>query len=304
MVRRPLLFLTVLASFAALIPQVSKAQLPERLQRCLPYPTYAEEIDDMMPPMPEKQYVLDEVRFDGDTQLTKAELAEIAASLKPGSFFSEPDFYESVAEVARGDWLDRGYFRAEVTSSTEMVSQDPAEDHYAVILHVKAGRLYRTGEIRFENKTGPTAIPVDELRKLVPLQKGEPFATDKLREAFDALHKRYGEVGYIDFTSEPDFEIDEQNGIINLTLRLAEGKQFRVAEVEIFGVDAETESQLRSTTPVGEPFNYEKIVAVAEANLSKLPDGWWPEDIGIQRDWKSDTVRVSFNFWSCSLATR
>src|ERR1700735_1046119 len=127
MARRGVVFLVVLASFAVLIPQPSKAQLPDRLERCLPYPTYAEEIADMMPPVPdkqpEKQYVLDEIRFDGDPRLTKDGLAEVAASLKLGSSFSEPDFYESVAEAARGDWMDRGYFRAEVTASAKLLHQ-------------------------------------------------------------------------------------------------------------------------------------------------------------------------------------
>jgi outer membrane protein assembly factor BamA len=302
--RRPFLFAAVLASCALLIPQATKAQLPERLQRCLPYPTFAEEIADMTPPAPEKQYVLDEVHFDGDTQLTQGDLAKVAESLKPGSSFSEPDFYETVAEVARGEWLDRGYFRAEVTASSEMLSHEPTADHYVVILHVKAGRQYRTGDIRFVNDEGHTAIPLDELRTLVPLQKGDPFATDKLREAFNAMHKRYGEAGYMDFTSDPQFEIDEENGVINLTLGLNEGKQFRVATVEVLGVDPKTESELRSAAPIGEPFNSEKIEAVINVNRSKLPEGAGLKDVNIRRNWKNGTISVSFNFWSCQLATK
>jgi len=304
MVRHPLWFPLVLASCAVLIPQATKAQLPERLQRCFPYPTFAEEIADMTPPAPEKQYVLDEVHFDGDTQLIQTDLAKVAESLKPGSSFSEPDFYESVAEVARGEWLDRGYFRAEVTASTEMLSHDPTADHYAVILHVRAGRQYRTGDIQFLNEEGHTAIPFDELRKLVPLQKGDVFAIDKLRVAFDALHRRYGQMGYIDFISEPAFDIDEEKGVINLTLRLVEGKQFRVATVEVLGADPRTESELRTATPIGEPFDDEMIEAAIDRNRSKLPEGAGPQDINILRNSKTGTVSVSFDFWSCPRATK
>ncbi len=300
MVRRALLCALVSAMPAALIPQLAQAQLPDRLQRCLPYPTLAEEVSDLTAgPAPKKQYFADEIRFDGDTQLTSAELEKVAIALAPGTPLGEPDFADDVAEAARGQWQERGYFRAEITASTELLRHDPSAEHYAVNLHVKARMQYRTGTISLSGTNDHTAFPLDELRKLVFLQEGDLFDVAKLRASFDALKGRYRDAGYIDFTSEPQFDIDDDKGIINLVLRLDESKQFRIAKVEVFGVDSNIESALRSAAPVGEVFNYDRILAAIDENKSRLPQGAGPDDIEVSRDLKSGTVGVRLNFWSC-----
>jgi len=298
MVRRPLLFVAVFAIFVVLIPRPAHAQSPKRPQRCSPYPKLAQKISNMTP-VPEKQYVLDEVHFDGDTKLSSADLENVAESLKQHSPFSKPDWYETVSAMARRTWQDRGYFREEISASAEILSHDPTAEHYAVILHVNAGRLYRTGDVRLESLQGHMVFPLDELRKLVPLEKGDLFATDKLREAFDAIHRRFGEAGYIDFTIVPEFGIDEDKGVVNLTLTLDESKQFRVAKVEVLGVDPITESSLRSATPVGEPFNYRRVLEAIDENRSKLPEDAGVCDIQLLRDNKNGTISITFNFQSC-----
>jgi outer membrane protein assembly factor BamA len=303
MVRRALLFVLVSAMPATLIPQSAHAQLPNRLQRCLPYPTLAEEISDLSPtPSPKKQYFADEIHFDGDTQLTKSELEKVATALAPSTPLTEPDFADEVAEAARGEWQERGYFRAEITASTELLSHDPSAEHYAVNLHVKARKQYRTGTITLSGTNDQTAFPMDELRKLVLLQEGGLFEVAKLRASFDALKKRYGDAGYINFTSEPQFDIDDEKGIINMFLKLDESKQFRVAKVEVYGADSVSESALRSAAPIGEVFNYHGILAAIDENKSRLPEGAGPDDIEISRYQRSGTVSVRFNFWSCPAA--
>jgi outer membrane protein assembly factor BamA len=300
MLRRALLFALVSAMPTALIPQSALAQLPDRLQRCLPYPTFAEEVSDLTPaPSPKKHYFADEIHFDGDTQLTKAELEKVVTALTSGTPLNKPDFADEVAQAARGQWQDRGYFRAEITASTELLSHDPSAEHYAVILHVKAKKQYRTGTISLSGTNDHTAFPPDELRMLVLLREGDLFDTSKLRASFDALKKRYGDAGYIDFTSEPLFDIDDEKGVVNLFLKLDESKQFRVAKVEVYGADSVAESALRSAAPIGEVFNYHKILAAIDENKSRLPEGAGADEIEISRYQSSGTVSVRFNFWSC-----
>jgi outer membrane protein assembly factor BamA len=300
MTRRSMLLAAVAATCVAAISQPAHAQLPNRLRRCLPYPTFAEEVSDMTSAAaPKKQYFADKIHFDGDTQLNKSELEKVATALAHGVPLTEPDFADEVAEVARGEWQDRGYFRAEITASTELLSHDPSAEHYAVNLHVQARKQYRTGTISLSGTNDHTAFPLDELRKLVLLQEGDLFDVSKLRASFDALKKRYGDAGYIDFTSGPDFDVDDEKGIINMILRLDESKQFRVAKVEVYGADSASESALRSAAPIGEVFNYHRILAAIDENKSTLPEGAGPDDVEISRYQRTGTVSVRFNFWSC-----
>ena len=301
MIRRLPFLLAAISGLACLAPPAS-AQLPERLRRCLPYPTLAEEIWDMMPaPPPEREFFLDEIHLDGDTKLPKAELEKIAADLMPSEPFAEPNWYNEVAQVARGEWQDRGYFRVEITATPKQLRHDQSSEHDAVMLHVQAGRQYRTGEIQMlpSSPDDLLAFPLDELRQLVSLQRGDIFDTSKLRAAFDNLKRRYGENGYIDFTAEPNFDVNDVDGVINLTLRLDQQKQFRVSKVTVLGLDPSLEAQLRSAVPVGEPFNYTKILEFIHDHRSKLPDWAGPRDMELQRDQKQGLASVTFDFRDC-----
>ena len=64
-----------------------------------------------------KKVFLDEVRFEGDTKLSEAELREAAEFILHEGQALRPDQYDDLAELGRGAWQDRGYFRAEVTST-------------------------------------------------------------------------------------------------------------------------------------------------------------------------------------------
>src|SRR6266704_6722929 len=45
----------------------------------------------------------------------------------------------------------------------------------------------------------------------------------------------YGEYGFIDFTAEPNFDVDEANKIINITLKFDEQKQYYVRRIDFAG---------------------------------------------------------------------
>src|SRR6266576_3470149 len=69
----------------------------------------------------------------------------------------------------------------------------------------------------------------------IPLEEGDLFSTEKVRKALETYGKIYGEYGFIDFTPEPDTEIDEEKKIINLTLKFDEQKQYFVRRIDFSG---------------------------------------------------------------------
>jgi outer membrane protein assembly factor BamA len=263
MVRRLLLYSATILSIASAAPCLAQKQPGHNSEACWANMTTA---------VISKAYYIDEIRFDGDTQLTKSELEAIAEDLKPSNWIAEDGAVQRTAENAGKEWADRGYFRAEVTATTEQLGHDPTSEHVAVILHVSAGRRYKTGEIKLMTTDGsPPVFPFDELRQLIPLQRGDIFETSKLRQGFDNLSKRYGEIGYINFTSEPNFDLNDEAGVIDLTLRLDQEKQYRVGSVTIEGLDPGVESELRSLMPIGELYNSTKVREFLRENLDLPP---------------------------------
>jgi len=251
-----------------------------------------------------KAYSLDEVWFDGDTKLTRAELDEAAQDILREARDLSPDRYDTLTNIGRAPWQDRGYFRVEMTSTVEQLSHDPTSERYGIVLHVNAGRIFHAGEIHLTNYRSdePTVFPIEELRGLLPIRQGDVFDTSKLREGFEALKKRYGNSGYIDATILPEFDIDEHAGVVNLTLRFDEEKQFTTASVNVLGLDSSLQQELKTVAPVGEPFNYERFVEFLDANKSRLPDGAGPDNLVVARDFPRGKVYVTFDFRSCQQA--
>lgn len=305
MVRRNFSMVIAVVVTALVVPRVVAAQSRFQNPRCsADSPNSAGQSKVRLAKSEGKQVFLDEVRFEGDTKLSETELREAAAFILHEGRGLKPDQYDDLAELGRAAWQDRGYFRAEVTSTVTQLSHDFTSEHYGVVLLVKAGGKYRVGKIRLAKLgDGEPAVPVAELRKLVPLQQGGVFDTSKLRDAFDAIHRRYRHSGYIDSVIVPEFDTDDVDGVVNLTLLLDEEKQFRVARVEILGLDAALQSELRSAALVDEPFDYDRILEFIEANRSKLPQGVGPADIDVDRDLEDASVNLTFDFRSCSQKT-
>lgn len=106
-----------------------------------------------------------------------------------------------------------------------------------IVIGIEEGDLFRMGElyIRSSNPDQPLRFRVDVLRNAFPLKKGDVFSVEKVRKALKDYQQLYSTFGFIDFTTEPLFDIDAENKLINLTLQFDEQKQFFVRRIEFQG---------------------------------------------------------------------
>jgi len=106
-----------------------------------------------------------------------------------------------------------------------------------ITIGIEEGDLFRMGElfIRSSNPDQPLRFRVDVLRNAFPLKKGDVFSVEKVRKALKDYQQLYSTFGFIDFTTEPLFDIDAENKLINLTLQFDEQKQFFVRRIEFQG---------------------------------------------------------------------
>ena len=92
-----------------------------------------------------------------------------------------------------------------------------------------------------------------------PLKEGDVFKADRIRESLDAYHKLYGAQAYIDFSAEPDFDVNNPNRRIGLTLGFDQQKQFHIIAIPVDNADTRTESSLRSMMRPGDVFDYDVL---------------------------------------------
>src|ERR1700731_2519209 len=67
------------------------------------------------------------------------------------------------------------------------------------------------------------------------MKEGDILAVDKLRKSLKSYTDAYGQYGFIDFTAEPEFDINDDTKRITLPLRFNEEKQYYVRRIDFSG---------------------------------------------------------------------
>ncbi len=156
---------------------------------------------------------------------------------------------EDLEVGVRGLYRDNGYFKVSVgepvldnidTSSFRLKVPVAGRTHGKAVnitIPIVEGERYRMGTLKIVSADPDKALSlkVDALKGAFPLKQGDIFSTEKVRKALENYGKIYGEYGFIDFTTEPDTEIDEEKKIINLTLKFDEQKQYYVRRIDFSG---------------------------------------------------------------------
>src|SRR2546421_460129 len=157
---------------------------------------------------------------------------------------------EDLEVGVRGLYRDNGYFKVSVG---EPVLENIDTEGYRlgvplvagrshgkavnITIPIEEGERYRMGTLKIVSADPDKALSlkVDALKAAFPLKQGDIFSTEKVRKALETYGKIYGEYGFIDFTPEPDTEIDEEKKIINLTMKFDEQKQYFVRRIDFSG---------------------------------------------------------------------
>jgi len=289
------------------------AQLPPRLERCLPYPTLAQELHAMNEqpkplapePPPTPKVVIAAIAFAPGTHIPPSVRDRIIGSIRSPQFYDDPDqsWLQEMQEVGvLGVLLDSGYYRATAKAEAHLVEGNQQRRRYAVTLHIEEGWRYRLGDIRIESAADDKTLifPSSELRERVPMKRGEIFNVWKLRAGLEAIGKLYHTKGYIDMVSTPEVHNGEYGGPLELVMKIEEGKQYRIGRIEFLGMDAKTQSQLRPQLRPGDAYNPDLIDELFRQSKSLLPSDASRRDFSVLlRSQAEGTVDLRFDFYTC-----
>jgi outer membrane protein insertion porin family len=174
---------------------------------------------------------------------------------------------EDLEVGVRGLYRDNGYFKASVGEpileniDTEgyrlgvpLVAGHSHGKAVNITIPIEEGERYRMGTLKIVSADPDKALSlkVEALKGAFPLKPGDIFSTEKVRKALETYGKIYGEYGFIDFTPEPDTEIDEEKKIINLTLKFDEQKQYFVRRIDFSGNTTTRDKVIRRELAIDE----------------------------------------------------
>src|SRR5229473_8187287 len=156
---------------------------------------------------------------------------------------------EDLEVGVRGLYQDNGYFRVVVkdpvlenvdTQGFRMGVPIAGRTHGKAVnitIPIEEGERYRMGTLKIVSADPDKALSlkVDALRSIFPLKEGDILAVDKLRKSLKNYTDAYGQYGFIDFTAEPEFDINDDAKRINITLKFDEQKQYYVRRIDFSG---------------------------------------------------------------------
>ena len=151
----------------------------------------------------------------------------------------------------RGMYQDNGYFRVLVKEPI-LENIDTRNNRLGMPLPVmgksngkavnmtipiEEGPRYKMGTLKIVSADPDKALSlkVEALKGAFPIKQGDILNVSKMRKAMKDYTSIYGEYGFIDFTPEPDFDVDDTNKIISLTLKFDEQKQYYVRRIDFSG---------------------------------------------------------------------
>lgn len=190
-----------------------------------------------------------DVIFSGSLQLPVLDQDQIAASIKRQDYGNSPDgATDDAVERVRAGWQDHGYFPVKVSGEKRTLTSRPDSRRIALSFYVEEGLQYSLDRITFKNYK--LMADVSAVRGLFQIEDGDIFSREKIANALENLRKAYGEIGYINFTSVPETEFDDEKRLISLEIDIDEGKQFYVGNINVLGLDELARQELLKSLPI------------------------------------------------------
>ena len=180
---------------------------------------------------------------------------------------------EDIEVGIRGMYQDNGYFRVLVKDPI-IENIDTRDNRLGVPLvlgksngkavnitiPIEEGERYKMGTLKIvsADPDKQLSLKVEALKGFFPLKQGDVLNVDRLRKALKEYTSQYGRFGFIDFTAEPEFDIDDANKVINLTLRFDEQKQYYVRRIEFSGNTTTRDKVIRRELLIDEGALFDK----------------------------------------------
>ena len=160
----------------------------------------------------------------------------------------DPNRLDYDQEQLRTFYTNRGYYDFRVVSAVAELS--PNQEDFLVTLTVDEGEQYNFGDISVETQS--ERLNADFLRRLLPLQEGELYESDRIEESVDALTFAAGSAGYAFVDIRPTYRANPETRTVDVTFNVREGERVYVERIDIVGNNRTIDPVIRRELLLGE----------------------------------------------------
>jgi outer membrane protein insertion porin family len=222
------------------------------------------------------------VQFDGNQAYSDGKLRDQMKENKPKnwlSFITDSGTYQEAkysedADLIQQFYRNNGYVAAQIGQpqiETVETSKDGKTKWIQLRIPVDEGPRYRVGTFNIADNT---AIRTEFLRSLFKMEEGEFYNEKRLRKGIEKTKEIYGTIGYWQWAPDVDIlprGVDPETRkplgpeppppIVDVTVKMVEGKQFFVNRITFLGNTTTHDSVIRRELRVAEAgvFNSEAL---------------------------------------------
>lgn len=178
----------------------------------------------------EKLKVTD-IRFEGVRSIPLGEVRRQLSTKKAFLFLKAPLDDETLDEdvaAIYSFYRDHGYLDVRVD---RRVQPAPNNREAIVTFFVDEGPLYHLGEVLLEIRDPPARFSAGQIAAIMPMQRGDPFAINRLRESVDAIKTAYHREGYADVAVGTQELRAQDRPTVDLLVTIAQGQFQRAGEI-------------------------------------------------------------------------
>jgi outer membrane protein assembly factor BamA len=193
---------------------------------------------------PERKFVIRSLSLSGNTVLTASDKQHLRDEITIRA--NDLNDLREIGDEILIEYQNRGYFKTIVHDpDVHVVRTLPRQKIVNLSVRVEESRRYRLGEISFK---GARVFSAKSLHECFLINSGDVFERNRIGDGLERLRQMYGQAGYPNFTSVPDTQIDEGQGVISLLIDIDEGKQFHWGSLTVSGDAADPQAKQKLLT--------------------------------------------------------
>jgi outer membrane protein assembly complex protein YaeT len=174
------------------------------------------------------------ITFEGNNSYTALELrSKIETNtyiwlFRTGAFDDETA--QRDAATLKQYYVDRGFLNAQVGYRIELAEN---QSDLQLIFQIDEGLQHQIKNVKIE---GANVFDAERIAAVMSqTQAGAVVDADKIKADRERMLSEYGQLGYIYAEVATSQVFDEEDGFVNMTIKLKEGEQYRFGRIEIRG---------------------------------------------------------------------
>ena len=184
-----------------------------------------------------------EVNFKGNEHATYKSLRKVMETRK-GKRFNDEALETDVLRL-KEFYHERGFMYVNIDEAESRFTED--KTGLIIDINIEEGPQFLIGDykIEFKNNLAKRPFSEEKISSMLELGEGDIFNKTLFWQDTDKIRQAYNDKGYLMAEVMPDANYDDENALIDITLKISEGTVIEIGDVFIEGLTKTKEGIIR-----------------------------------------------------------